>query len=225
MYGVTLRSTTDLVGYLQSTSIYCAERGGKYLNFAPVPLREYLSRETIAADYWDPKWRTHLACTFRPDADDVAWLRPFKFEDLTQRGTVEFRSVCEQPVRDAFAPAVFHAGLAENVPALAELLASDTSLYGHGYGAAELRAIMSRREWPSFVGRDALATQLNCILDLAEEGLRRRGFGEEPLLAPLRRRADTLVSPAREQLERLERGETIEQIATDYATWKETSGV
>jgi hypothetical protein len=49
--------------------------------------------------------------------------------------------------------------------------------------------------------------------------LRRRGFGEEPLLAPLRRRADTLVSPAREQLERLERGETIEQIATDYATW------
>ena len=190
-----------------------------------MPLREYLSRETIAADYWDPKWRTHLACTFRPDADDVAWLRPFKFEDLTQRGTVEFRSVCEQPVRDAFAPAAFHAGLAENIPALAELLASDTSLYGHGYGAAELRAIMSRREWPSFVGRDALATQLNCILDLAEEGLRRRGFGEEPLLAPLRRRADTLVSPAREQLERLERGETIEQIATDYATWKETSGV
>ena len=124
-----------------------------------------------------------------------------------------------------FAPAAFHAGLAERVDALADLLASDTSLYGHGYGAAELRAIMSRREWPSFLDRDALATQLNCILDLAEEGLYRRGFGEEPLLAPLRRRADTLVSPAREQLERLERGETIEQIATDYATWKETSGV
>ena len=134
-----------------------------------------------------------------------------------QRGTVEFRSVCEQPVRDAFAPAAFHAGLAEDVPALADLLASDTSLYGHGYGAAELRALMSRREWPSFVDRGALAAQLNRILDLAEEGLRRRGFGEEPLLAPLRRRADTLVSPAREQLERLERGEPIERIAEDYA--------
>jgi hypothetical protein len=84
---------------------------------------------------------------------------------------------------------------------------------------------MSRREWPSFVDRGALAAQLNRILDLAEEGLHRRGFGEEPLLEPLRRRADTLVSPAREQLERLERGETIEQIATDYATWKEASGV
>ena len=225
MYGVTLRSLSDLAGYLVSTSVYCTERGGKYLNFAPVPLSEYVGKGTIVAEYWDGNAQAHRRCLFSPNAEDVAWLRPFKFEDLTQRGTVEFRSVCEQPVRDAFTPAVFHAGLAEEVPALAELLASDTSLYGHGYGAAELRAIMSRREWPSFVDRGALAAQLNCILDLAEEGLRRRGFGEEPLLAPLRRRADTLVSPAREQLERLERGETIEQIAADYATWKEASGV
>jgi hypothetical protein len=46
-----------------------------------------------------------------------------------------------------------------------------------------------------------------------------------PLLAPLRRRADTLVSPAREQLERLERGEPIERIAEDFATWKEVPDV
>ena len=91
-----------------------------------------------------------------------------------------------------------------------------TSLYGHGYGAAELRALMSRREWPSFVNRGALAAQLNNILDLAEEGLRRRGFGEEPLLDSLRRRADALTNPALEQINRLERGETIEQIAEDY---------
>ena len=216
MYGVTLRSTTDLVGYLQSTSIYCAERGGKYLNFAPVPLREYLSRETIAADYWDPKWRTHLACTFRPDADDVAWLRPFKFEDLTQRGTVEFRSVCEQPVRDAFAPAAFHAGLAENVAALGELLESDSVLYGHGYGTSELRALLTHRDWPSFVDRKALSVQLQRILDLAEDGLEKRGFGEVFLLKPLRRRADALSNPALEQVRRLERGEAIESVATDY---------
>ena len=31
----------------------------------------------------------------------LTWLRPFKFEDLTQRGTVEFRSVCEQPVLES----------------------------------------------------------------------------------------------------------------------------
>ena len=56
------------------------------------------------------------------------------------------------------------------------------------------------------------------IKDLAEEGLARRGFGEEPLLAPLRRRADTLASPAREHLARLEGGESIESIALDYGS-------
>lgn len=59
------------------------------------------------------------------------------------------------------------------------------------------------------------------IKDLAEEGLARRGFGEEPLLAPLRRRADTLTSPAREHLVRLEGGASIESIATDYGSTEE----
>ena len=107
---------------------------------------------------------------------------------------------------------------AECVDELADLLAADTTLYGHGYGAAELRGIMARREWPSFIDRPALIAQLHRILDLAEDGLRRRGFGEEPLLVPLRRRADALTNPALEQLDRLARGETIEEIADDYGS-------
>ncbi|MGN0853719.1 MAG: glutamate-cysteine ligase family protein [Kiritimatiellia bacterium] len=216
MYGVTLRSLADLVGYLESTSIYCTERGSRYLNFAPVPLAEYVRKNEMVAEYWDGAKKTHWKCLFRPSPDDVRWLRPFKFEDLTQRGTIEFRSVCEQPVRDAFAPAAFHAGLAECVDELADLLAADTTLYGHGYGASELRGMMARREWPSFVDRPALVAQLHRILDLAEDGLRRRGFGEAPFLKPLRQRADSLSNPAIEQLVRLERGATIEQVADDY---------
>ena len=36
------------------------------------------------------------------------------------------------------------------------------------------------------------------------------------VFAPRRRRADMLASPAREHVERLERGESIESIAADY---------
>ena len=100
-------------------------------------------------------------------------------------------------------------------------MAGDTILYGHGYGAVELRSLMIRRDWPSFIDRQALSVQLHRILDVAEEGLARRGFGEEPLLAPLRRRADTLTSPAREHLARLARGESIESIAIDYCSAEE----
>ena len=207
MYGVMLRSLSDLAGYLESTSIYCVERGGWYLNFAPMPLTEYLGVSSIRAEYWYSAAGEHRRCIFSPEPGDIAWLRPFKFEDLTQRGTVEFRSVCEQPVRDAFAPAAFHAGLVENTSALAALLAADTVLYGHGYGAVELRGLMARRDWPAFVDR---------VLDLAADGLRKRGFDEEVFLAPLRRRADTLVSPAREHTERIAKGEPVESIAADY---------
>ena len=221
MYGVTLRSLEDIVGYLESTSIYCVERGERYINFAPVPLRDYLGLGTVVGEYWDAAAKVHRRCLISPSPEDVAWLRPFKFEDLTQRGTVEFRSVCEQPVREAFAAAAFHAGLAERVDKLAGLLEHDTILYGHGYGAAELRNLTIRRKWPSFIDRKALTVQLHRIIDFAEEGLVQRGFGEEALLAPLRRRSDTLASPAREQVERLERGETIESIADSYGSLEE----
>ena len=77
---------------------------------------------------------------------------------------------------------------------------------------------MARRAWPSFIDRLALVTQLHRILDLSAKGLARRGFGEEPLLAPLRRRADALTNPALEQLDRLARGEAIEEIADDYGS-------
>lgn len=216
LYDVELRSIEDLVGYLKSTSVYCVERGDRYLNFAPVPLRDYLGLGTINAEYWDPDREAYAPYSLVPDAGDVAWLRPFKFEDLTQRGTVEFRSVCAQPIRDAFAPAAFHAGLAANLSVLEEFLKEDHSLYGHGYGPSELRALTVRSSWPTFVDHDALSARLSTLLDIAAAGLRRRGSGEERFLAPLRRRAETLVNPARAHLERLVRGEPIESIAEDY---------
>ena len=103
--GGTIRSLADIMGYLESTSIYCVERGERYINFAPVPLRDYLRLGSVVGEYWDAAARIHRKCLISPMPSDVAWLRPFKFEDLTRRGTVEFRSVCEQPVREAFAAA------------------------------------------------------------------------------------------------------------------------
>ncbi|MBR4252702.1 MAG: glutamylcysteine synthetase [Kiritimatiellae bacterium] len=221
MYGVALRSLADLAGYLETTSVYCAERGGKYLNFAPLPLREYVRRDRIEAECWDPAAGTHRPYSFAPSPSDVAWLRPFKFEDLTARGTLEFRSVCAQPVRDAFAPAALHAGLMEELTALAALLAADTALYGHGFGPAELRELLARRVRPAFFDPGALRARLHRILDLAERGLARRAFGEAPLLAPLRARADTLSNPALDQLRRLEVGEPLDSVAADYAALPE----
>ena len=112
----------------------------------------------------------------------------------------------------------FHVGLMEELPALVDFIQEDHSLYGPGFGAAELRALLVRRDWPSFIGRTALTAQLQTLIDIAERGLVRRGLGEERYLNPLRRRAETLRNPARDQLDRLSSGESVDQIAEDYGS-------
>ena len=90
----------------------------------------------------------------------MKYLRSFKFEDLTYRGTVEFRSVCTQPVRDLMSVAAFHTGLMENLPALSGLLESDTVLYHKGYNPTELREWLNRRSFPSFLKKWEISSLL-----------------------------------------------------------------
>ena len=43
--------------------------------------------------------------------EDLKQHRSYQFQDLTARGTVEFRSVCTQPLETTFAPIAFELGL------------------------------------------------------------------------------------------------------------------
>ena len=208
LYRLPFRRLTDIRSYLTTTSLYTVERDGRYIHFAPRPLQEYILAETIEGEAVVPGGFERV--TFAPRADDVRFLRPFKFEDLTYRGTLEFRSVCAQPVPEALAFAAFHAGLMEMLPELTALLDDDETLYGHGYNVSELRELFNRQDWPLFVDRRALSIQLRRFLDLAAIGCGRRGANEEPFLAPLYRRAETLVSPAREFVDGLKKGDPVD---------------
>lgn len=204
LYRLPFRRLKDIRSYLTTTSIYTVERDGRYVHFTPRPLQEYLLAETIDGEAVVPGGFERM--TFTPRADDVRFLRPFKFEDLTYRGTLEFRSVCAQPVSEVLAFAAFHAGLMEMLPELAALMDDDETLYGHGYNVSELRELFNRQDWPLVLDRPVLSRQLRRILDLAATGCSRRGADEEALLAPLYRRAETLVSPAREYVDGLKKG-------------------
>lgn len=57
-----------------------------------VPLREYFSSDHVEGEYFEGEQYQKISVT--PDIMDLHYLRSFKFEDLTFRGTVEFRSVC-----------------------------------------------------------------------------------------------------------------------------------
>ena len=150
-------------------------------------------------------------------ADAACGICSYKFEDLTYRGTIEFRSVCEQPVSEIMAPAAFHAGLVEMVPELTALLDEDKSIYQQGYSPSELREFFVRRELPDFLDHAAASALITQVLDLAKQGLEKRGMAEGHFLEPLYHRAKYLLSPARQMVEGMEAGVPLEQYILDFA--------
>lgn len=214
-YETRLNSVEELIAYIRSMSIYCLEREGKYINFAPTPLEAYFSSSRITGEYFDG--REYRSITFAPSLEDLAYLRSFKFEDLTYRGTIEFRSVCEQPVSEIMAPAAFHAGLIEMVPELTALLDGDRSVYQQGFSPSELRELFVRKRLPAFLDRAAASDLITRVLDLARAGLGKRGMGEERFLEPLYHRAKYLMSPARQMVEGVEAGVPVEEYIREYA--------
>lgn len=214
-YEAKLHSIEELIAYIRSMSIYCLERDGKYINFPPTPLEEYFTSESITGEYYNGQ--SYQSITFAPHLEDLAYLRSFKFEDLTYRGTIEFRSVCQQPVSEIMTPAAFHAGLMEMVPELTALLDGDKNIYQQGYSHQELRELFVRRELPDFLDCAAASGLLTQILDLAKAGLQKRGMGEERFLEPLYHRAKYLLSPGRQMVEGLDAGVPLEEFIIDYA--------
>ena len=215
MYEYELRDTDDLVEYIKSTSIYCTMRDGKYVNFAPVPINEYLQLDKVSGEYFDGE--KYCDIEIEPCLDDLEYLRSFKFEDLTFRGTIEFRSVCTQPISDCMTNAAFHIGLLDRVQELNGLLSSDNVIYSHGYSATELQRMFSMTDMPSFVDTEKLKETLIRILELSESGLKQRGMGEEVFLEPLFERAKALSNPAKVMLDGMKRGVTLEHYIKEYS--------
>ena len=215
MYDCKISTAEDLLSYIETTSIYCVERGEKYINFAPVLITEYFSKKSIHGEYFENG--EYKEIDFEPRIEDLEYLRTFKFEDLTFRGTIEFRSVCCQPIKDSMTVSAFHLGLMENLDKLSDLLENDHILYHHGYNATELRKLFVKDKLPETFDNDNTYSLTKQILDLSYEGLSQRGFEEEKLLKPLYERLETKTNPAKTLLELRNQGTDLKDIILEYA--------
>jgi|AGTN01.2.fsa_nt_gi Gamma-glutamylcysteine synthetase len=214
MYGCEIETVDDLLEYITTTSIYCTEQEGKYINFRPMGIIEYMTASEIEGEYFEDG--DYHPIKIKPNINDIQYLRTFKFIDLTYRGTFEYRSACCQPISDAMCVAVFNLGLSYCVDELDGLLEKDTVIYRHGYSSLELRKLLLMKHLPAFVDRAKLKVLLNEILDIAAKGLRQRGKGEEVFLDCLYERADKLESPALNLLKQKNNSE-LEELIRYYA--------
>lgn len=215
MYDYDFSSVEDLLSYIETTSIYCVERGSKYINFTPIKITDYFNQESIQGEYFENG--EYKKITFEPKIEDLEYLRTFKFEDLTYRGTIEFRSVCCQPIKDSMTVAAFHLGLMDNLDKLSELLENDRTIYHHGYNADELRKLFVKDKLPETFDNDNTYSLVKQVLDLSYEGLAQRSFDEEKLLQPLYERLKSKTNPAKTMLKQKEEGINLEDIILEYA--------
>ena len=215
MFGKKVSGIDELIDYIGTQSIYCTMRDGRYIDFTPLTLDEFFSRDSVEGEYFDGE--KYQKITFVPEISDLEYLRTFKFEDLTFRGTVEYRSSCCQPLSEALTVAAFHTGLKEKLYELKEILEKDDVIYSHGFNALELQKLLSKQKLPEYIDTAAVEKQLIIILDLAADGLKKRGFGEEVLLSPLYERVHENTNPAKEMLDGIKNGVPLKSFIEQYA--------
>ena len=213
-YDVDFKDLDDLQAYLESLNIYCVMRDGAYINFPSINLLDYYSREFVSGEiYCKGKYRK---IDIRPCLEDINYLRPFKFINLTFRGTIEFRSICTQPIRDSMCVAAFHLGLKDKLDEMDEIIKNDDVIYHKGYTASELRKLFIQRDIPSFIDKNDLCRLTREIVDLASDGLKERGIGEEIFLKTLYERIKNHTNPGKSFINSLNDGVKLEKIIEDY---------
>ncbi len=215
MFSSDFNSVEEILTYISTMSIYCVERGDKYINFEPIRFADYLNTDEVIGEYYDNEVYKNI--TVKPVPEDIKYLRSFKFEDMTYRGTVEFRSVCCQPIKDSMTVAAFHIGAKRRFRELDELFQADRVLYHNGYTAAELRKMFLYAKLPEFVDEDSLYELAKKTLDIISDGVKERGLGEEVFLAPLYERVEKRTNPAKTMLTLRNNGVDIQDIIKEYA--------
>ena len=176
VYPKDYQSEEEFFNNLARTAIFTATREGKSYYFKPIRVEDYLDQKEITAYTADGNEKI-----IKPVKEDLKQHRSYQFQDLTARGTVEFRSVCTQPLETTFAPIAFELGLFVELEKLENFLEDSSFFKNEEQDYRKLRKkyskkILSKEE------KEAIQSFSKDLLDIAEAGLMKRGYGEEKFL-------------------------------------------
>ena len=182
--GVNSRSfetEEDFFDYLAGSAIFTVERNNEIYYFEPIRVRDYLLQKEISA--WNLKGEKK---TLIPQVADFDNHRSYQYQNLTKRGTVEFRSVCTQPLNQTFAPIAFHVGLLANLNNLEKFLQTSDFLSAYHHDYREIRRRFSQKK-QRIEDQEKIKIFTENVLNFSLAGLCRRGNGEEKYLQKQKR--------------------------------------
>ncbi len=169
----------DLLDYLNHSAIFTAERDGQTYYFYPIQARDYLATPEIHACSLNGN-----EVFIYPQEKDFQTHRNYQYQDLTNRGTVEFRSLCTQPLDRTFTSAAFHLGLLVHLDKLEAYLRTAPFFTTTGRDYKLLRRQFSKKR---LTEEAAVLEFSKDLLILAEEGLEKRDKQEMICLEPLKK--------------------------------------
>ena len=176
IYPKDYQSEEEFFNNLARTAIFTATREGKSYYFKPIRVEDYLDQKEITAYTADGNEKI-----INPVKEDLKQHRSYQFQDLTARGTVEFRSVCTQPLETTFAPIAFELGLFVELEKLEDYLEGSSFIYNEEQDYRKLRKkyskkILSKEE------KEAIQSFSKDLIGIAKAGLMKRGYREEKFL-------------------------------------------
>ena len=171
----------DFFDYLNHSAIFTAERDGQTYYFYPIQARDYLTTPEIQAFTLNGD-----EVLIHPQEEDFQTHRSYQYQDLTTRGTIEFRSVCTQPLDRTFASAAFHLGLLVHLDKLEAYLRTAPFFTTAGRDYKLLRRQFSKKKLTDEEEAAVLEFSKD-LLTLAEEGLEKRDKQEMVYLEPLKK--------------------------------------
>jgi len=176
VYPKDYQSEEEFFNNLARTAIFTATREGKSYYFKPIRVEDYLDQKEITAYTADGNEKI-----INPVKEDLKQHRSYQFQDLTARGTVEFRSVCTQPLETTFAPIAFELGLFVELEKLESYLEDSSFFKNEEQDYRKLRKkyskkILNKKE------KEAVQSFSKDLLDIAKAGLMKRGYKEEKFL-------------------------------------------
>lgn len=176
VYPKDYQTEEEFFNNLARTAIFTVTREGKSYYFKPIRVEDYLDQKEITAYTADGNEKI-----INPVKEDLKQHRSYQFQDLTARGTVEFRSVCTQPLETTFAPIAFELGLFVELEKLESYLEDSSFFKNEEQDNRKLRKkyskkILNKKE------KEAIQSFSKDLLDIAKAGLIKRGYREEKFL-------------------------------------------
>ena len=208
-------SVDDFIESYMTRSIHMNMRNGKYNHFMPVPLKDYFSGSHNNSEDITNSRPEDIDCG-RPE--DIDCFYSFRTVEATFRGTIEIRSDCAQPIREAFAPSAFNFGISASYTEAKNLFKSfieeqNLSNYTNG----ELRDFIIYNNCLPGSSNKSLSAFLLKLIQLSDSGLNKISPQDIPFLEPLYERALKLKCPAKEMKTLLSKGMSYEKMIRIYA--------